>query len=307
MWRLLTTLNYRRRERIYILPSGRGLLFLLLIVVIVMVGATYNNNLIFILAFLLFALFVVGMVETHVNLKGVTLELDAAEEGFAGETLALLFHVRQRRKGVKRQLRVRCLQKDWALDMPCVVDLAQGEYSKSCRLMVRSQQRGVFAVPRVTLETYFPIGFFRAWKVIRPAGEVIVYPTPQGHQALPPSPAAGPRELGLRPNPEGDFGELKPHLEGESIRHIAWKHFARTGQMYTRVHWGEEHLHFAILEPAGHDIESRLSQMSAWVRLALDQGATLEMQLSRLAIPIGRGEEHARACWRTLAAFKEGT
>ena len=97
------------KNRIYIMPSGRGVIFLICVVVLVLTAATYNNNLIFILAFFLSAVFVVSMLQTHFNMENLNLQFLSADEAFEGEKLTLLFQVTQKRRSFKRGLILRSL------------------------------------------------------------------------------------------------------------------------------------------------------------------------------------------------------
>lgn len=296
-----------RENRVYIMPSGRGLTFIGLIVILIFAGATYNNNLVFLLAFFLFSLLVVSMVQTHYNLKGVRLHFLSAEDGFAREPVSLLFHLEQRRARVKRAIHIRPLSRHWVQAGEACVSMTPQEARKAVRLRVVLNERGIHPLPHFVIETFFPLGLFRAWKVFRPKGGVVIYPQPQGVRTLPTSRfEAGEHDLGLRNSPEGDFGELKNYQTGESYHQVAWKHYARTGSLYTKVHWGEEHSHFQLpWEPHGAAFESYLQQMSAWIKAAVEGNATFSMDLPRRQIPAGSGIEHARLCWRALAELKE--
>lgn len=297
-----------RENRIYIMPSGRGALFLCAVVVMILVGATYNNNLIFILAFFLFALFVVSMLQTHYNLKGVRLEFIGADEGFEGGSLHLLFQITQRRARFKRNLEVRTSSRALKTVHNERENLEANESSKAVQIEVRAPRRGVHPLPVMILETYFPLGLFRAWKVFRPVGELVVYPKPEGTELLSQGQYEhGEEETGLRTTPDGDFGELKNYQPGESYHQIAWKHFARTGQLFTKVHWGAEHRHYDIpwRRPPSQDLESYLRQLSRWVQVAVDEDATFELETPEVKIEPGRGPEQAKLCWRALAKVKE--
>jgi uncharacterized protein (DUF58 family) len=296
-----------RENRIYILPSGRGILFFMAIVVMVLTAATYNNNLIFILTFFSVGVFVISMLQTHFNLKGVRLQFLNADEAFEGEKITLLFQLYQKRFGNKRSLWIRSRSRVWSTVEAGHDELSPREPTKPVRVTVRAWRRGVYRLPEIVLETYYPMGLFRAWKIFRPQGELIVYPTPFGQRPLEPENyAVGQEELGLRTSPEGDFGELKNYQEGESYHQIAWKHFARTGYLYTKVHWGEDHKFYRIpWDPRGSGLETYLRQMSKWIQQALDDNATFEVELPQQKIEPGAGLDQAKLCWRALASVKE--
>ncbi|MGZ3723145.1 MAG: hypothetical protein ACXVA9_09455 [Bdellovibrionales bacterium] len=295
-----------RENRVYIMPSGSGAVFFLSIVVLVLAAATYNNNLIFILAFFLSALFVVTMLQTNFNLKSVRLQFLSVDDAFEGDKLTLLFQVYQKRFGFKRSLRLRTSSKQWATVEEGREELTPREPTKPVRLTVKAWKRGVHPLPTIILETYYPLGLFRAWKVFRPQGEMIVYPQPAGRRVLEPSNHDfGEEELGLCTSPEGDFGELKPYQPGESYHQIAWKHYARTGNLYSKVHWGEEHKFYRIpWDPRGATTEIYLRQMSQWVKLAMEENASFEMELPHRKIEAGNGTDQAKTCWRELALLK---
>ncbi len=293
-----------RENRIYIMPTSNGGLYLAGIVVLILTASTYNNNLIFILAFFLFAVFFVSMLQTHYNLKGVRLQYIGAEEGFHGDRIGLNYYIVQKRPRTKKSLQVRSRSKTFVTLKQAREDMRPQEMMKAVRVEVRAFRRGVHKTPPVILETQYPLGLFRAWKVYRPEGEIIVYPAPQSGPAL--SPRAfdqGEQDQGLRTSPDGDFGELKNYFPGESYHQIAWKHYARTHELYTKVHWGAEDRHYVIPWAVANkqDVETYLEYMSGWIRKAVDENASFEMETALTSIHPGRGGEHARLCWRALA------
>jgi uncharacterized protein (DUF58 family) len=299
--------RFVRENRIYIMPSASGVLFLVMVLVFVLTAATYNNNLIFLLAFFQFSFFVVSMLQTHYNMKDVRLIFISAEETFADQPMALLFHIEKTRARSKHSLVIRSQVKNWPTLQPGRADMRPEDKIVTAKVEVKAWTRGQHQIPRVILETQYPLGLFRAWKEFWPQGQVIVYPKSEG--SLPLAMEAdmhGEEELGLRNSPEGDFGELKNYAAGESYHQIAWKAYARTGQLYTKVLWGSEHKHFRIpwQQKFGSAQEQYLAQMSRWIQEAVEQGASFEMQLPDEEMPPGQGESHARLCWRALAKVK---
>lgn len=77
------TLGY---SRIFILPTAQGLLFAAMAAVMLVGAANYNNNLAFLLAFLLIATGLVALVQTYQNLAGMTLRPSRCPPVFCGET-----------------------------------------------------------------------------------------------------------------------------------------------------------------------------------------------------------------------------
>lgn len=292
-----------RDNRIYIMPTTNGALYLAGIVVLILTASTYNNNLIFILAFFLFAVFFVSMLQTHYNLKGVRLQYNGSEEGFEGDRLGLNLYLVQKRARTKKALQVRTRSKNFVTLKNARENLQPEDGMKAVRIEVRAWRRGVHPVPPLILETQYPLGLFRSWKVYRPEGEIVVFPSPEaGPELVARAYDQGEQDQGLRTSPDGDFGELKSYSPGESYHQIAWKHYARTGNLYTKVHWGAEDRHYVIpWDPPPQSLEKYLTFMSGWVKKAVDENASFEMETADSVIQPGRGPEHAKTCWRALA------
>ena len=294
-----------RENNIFIIPSYRGFLFLGLAMVMILVAATYNNNLIFILGAFLFSTFVVVLLQTHYNLKGVRLRFVTMEEGFEGTEVHMAFELSQKRSRLKSGLEIRSRSKEWKNVSSEKHMLRSTESTKPVRVTVVAPRRGEHSIPQIVLETYYPLGLFRAWKVYRPEGQVMIYPKPAGEVPLAPSPSTvGVRDEGTKPASEGDMGELRAYRAGDSFHQVAWKHFARTGDMHSRANWGGEDRHYSIpwlVPQTPGDTETNLRQMSAWIDVAVREDARFEMSTPQGHIGAGQGMEHARKCWRVLA------
>ncbi len=66
-------------------------MFMVLLLVMLLTGINYQNSLIYVLTFMLGAVFVAAMHQTHKNLSGVQLILVKCDEGFVGEPIAFTF------------------------------------------------------------------------------------------------------------------------------------------------------------------------------------------------------------------------
>ena len=295
-----------RERRLYIVPTTWGLLFLSTVVVMILTAATYANNLIFLLAFFLFALFVISMLQTHDNLRGVEIEPQAGAEAFAGEPFDLGYTLSRADGRAASDLRVRPRSKLMRTLEDGRADLA-GD-GAGARAVVRAviDRRGVYALPEVSLETRFPHHMFRAWTVLRPAGEVLIFPPKRGARELPVTGWRGGPAAALNGavTAEGDFGELVPHRAGDAFSRIAWKHYARTRQLMRATYWGAARPHYRIDGRAG--TEAELEQVSRWIEVARERNASFEVHGLDRELGPGEGDDLARASWRALARAKVG-
>jgi uncharacterized protein (DUF58 family) len=90
-------------------------------------------------------------------------------------------------------------------------------------------------VPTLIVETRFPFGLFRAWTLWRPAGRVLAYP--RAEQPAPQLPTAQSAPGDAVHSRQGEGSELdgvRAWRRGDSLRQVAWKKMARSGQLVSR-------------------------------------------------------------------------
>ncbi|WP_343216545.1 transglutaminaseTgpA domain-containing protein [Deinococcus aestuarii] len=172
-------------------------------------------------------------------------------------------------------------------------------------LPVPAPVRGRLVLPRPRVVALDPLGL---WEVTRPLPRPdgpVVFPFPEAGAPLPPSRlAAGEGEGGRRAPGHEDFSGLRAYVPGDSPRQVSWRHAARTGALLTRetdtpatsarvFDWADT--------AALGDTEARLSRLAAWVGAARREDLPFGLTLPGAALPVGRGEAHARAARTALA------
>ncbi|MFW5825708.1 MAG: hypothetical protein ACOCVV_12195, partial [Marinobacter sp.] len=149
------------RRSIFILPTAPGLVFGLLLLVMLLTGINYQNSLIYLLTFLLGALFVAAMHQTHNNLSGLDLTLLQPGEGFAGEPIAFTFALEAGHEATAVILRA---------GQEGATTLSVPKHERvDATLLVPSHERGYLLPQQVRVETRFPFGLLVAWSWLRPA------------------------------------------------------------------------------------------------------------------------------------------
>src|SRR5665811_929589 len=78
------TLNHRR---IFILPTHCGLNFAMLIALLLLIAFVYNNNLAYLLAFLLASIFFITILHSYKSLADLILQKGQCKAVFAGEAV----------------------------------------------------------------------------------------------------------------------------------------------------------------------------------------------------------------------------
>jgi uncharacterized protein (DUF58 family) len=288
-----------RRGRIYILPTGLGGAFGLMLFAMLLGSLNYGNNLGLALTFLLGALGVVAMHACHRNLESLIARAAVADPPFAGNdavfTLALANPGRAPRYDVEAVAADRS-------DAPASI-AGGGEASLARRVPTR--RRGSLVLERIAVSTRVPYGLFRAWAVLHPALPCLVYPRPA--PAAPPPPQSPGRESGgLARRGEDDFAGLKDYHPGDPPRHIAWKAYARAGELLVKEFSGDADAIpvFDFVDAPGADLEARLSVLARWIVDAHASGQTFGLRLPGEDIPPEPGAAQRRRCLAALARFE---
>lgn len=287
------------QRNIFIFPPRAGLAFLLLVVVLILAAINYQNSLIFGLAFLLASLFAVTIGHTFRNLAGLEIEGAGVDPVFCGEHA--LFRIRIARRGSRHHHAVRI---GWPGEAPQVLDL-DDETELRVRVPAAADRRGWLDPGRLRVETGWPLGILRAWTWIDLDQRALVYPRPLA--GAPPEQGAtgsGDSDLVLRGGSD-DFLGLREYRPGDPLKHIAWKSWARDGELMVKEFGG--HADRRILLDwdalAGVDTETRLSMLCGWVLELEAAGDAWGLRLPDAELEPGRGDGHRDVALRMLATF----
>jgi len=287
------------QRRIFILPTRNGLYFLLMALAIFLGGINYGNSLILGTAFLLISLFMVSILHTFANLSGLVLEAGRAESAFAGEEAA--FSLRLRAGSGRGHEAVRL---SWGRALPQFVDLIDRPEA-GVTLLLPVTRRGYYRPRRLKLETWFPLGLLRAWSWIDLDMAAYVYPAPIACAYPQRLDAGGPEGELLAGEGSDDFDGLRRYRPGDSPRQIAWRHYARSGELHSKqfvarrsaAHWLEWEMF------AGLPVEQRLGRLCYWVRQLSERNQRYGLRLPGLELAPEQGREQERRCLEALALY----
>ena len=294
--RAVTRLTSRR---VYILPTGVGMVFALMTFAMLLGSMNYNNNLSFVLTFLLAGLGFVSMHQCQRNLVGLELAFAGAEPVFAGEQAEFRIAVTNHSQARRQQLRLYTDTSDTHER-----NLAAGE-SRVFRLGLPTAQRGYVHLHRYGIRSSFPFELFRAWTWLHMELDCLVYPRPADDAPPPPSAqsATGHRQHDARG--EEDFAGFRRFQEGDSPRHVAWKAYARSGELLSKQFAGADTSSkwFVYDEVDAPDTEARLSVLTRWIVDADRTGRDYGLRLPNAEFPPAHGDAHRHRCLRALALF----
>lgn len=312
------------QKNLYILPSKAGWSFVAVFMVLLLASINEQVNLGYALSFMLSGAGLAALYLTHANLHGVSLRLLPLRSVHAGEVLSAQVvltnrHQRAGRFGLVITAGPRAPEGTQSgPGCPRDVELSPGSEAV-VELDVAVPHRGWHVLPRITIETRYPLGMFRAWGYWRPHTEVLIWPALDPH--APPLPQPHGAEVSERAQtaarhsdemPEG----LRDYRRGDPLRWIAWKkssHALASGTgLVTRepVSGSTPDLWLNWRQTPGLQglgVEAKLSRLATWLIqaevAAQDRGQLYGLILPDQTIACGSGATHLRRCLDTLALW----
>ena len=148
------------QKRIFIFPTGAGILFGIMLFVMLLTAINYQNNSIYLLVFFLAGLFVVTIHATFTNMAGLTIVRLPAEPGFAGEEICFKVALRSKHGEAHQSI-----QLGWPGRQLAIGSL--GAVSEQViHLYLRAPRRGLMRPNRILVKSYYPLGLIRTWSWI---------------------------------------------------------------------------------------------------------------------------------------------
>ncbi len=290
-------------KRLYILPTSHGLVFILILFAMLMGSINYNNNLGFLLVFLLGSITLISIIHTYRNLLGLTLLSASATPVFASRTGRFQLLIRSGPVG-RRNIGYRI---DQEVETAGTID---PETEKIIEVNFPTTSRGIFRPARITVRSRYPLGLFRTWAVIKPDISCVVYPRPlagrMGFSADEGQTGAENDADGPRPGVD-DFAGLKTYQPGDPLGRVSWKSISRGLGMFTKEFTGNAGNRMVMLDfdaIKAKDTEEKLSRLCDMVLRAHNMNLAYGLRLPGRTIAPDKGEQHKHECLKALAVFK---
>lgn len=284
-------------KRVYILPTQWGLKFIVMIIIVLLIAFVYNNNLAYLLAFLLASVFFVTILHSFKTLAGLVIYKGQSTSVFAGESAGFDVHVSNPTQEARFNLQLHLIDStNFSLDP---------QQKQSITLYSPTQKRGWHSCGTLTLSSTYPLGLFRAWSILRFDFKALVYPKPSKELVDFPETAGAQNQQGQAKKGNDDFYGLTEYQNGDPIRHIHWKAFAKGLGLFSKQYTGETFAELWLSYEAapGHDTEQRLSQLCRWLVDADKAGLHYGFILPGLRIEPSSGTLHFKKCLEALALF----
>jgi uncharacterized protein (DUF58 family) len=261
-----------------------------------------GNNLLYLLVSLLLGFMAMTGLFGRSNLSRLQVMLEPPDELFADQpTLARVRLANQRRRLPGFLLEVAC--NGQTVLFPLIP--ACSEAIRSIELQF--PRRGAHLLPEVTLQSGFPVNFFRRRFRFRPDGTAVVFPAP-----LPcdnPADDRAQQSAGTAfARQSGQDGELRAisDYRGEPLKAIHWKLSARQDELKVKQHAGLSQPPVLIdLAQLPGGLERRLSHASHLVMMLSRDNRPIGLRLPGTTIAAGNGRLHRQRLLKELALHAE--
>ncbi len=296
-------------HNLYILPTRAGWLLAATLLLLLIASINDQLNLGYLLTFWLAGMAVVGLHLTHSNARGLRLQgPNSTLTGFAGTALVVPVQVDNPQQ--RTAWAIGCAWQGPA-EQPTQWhwnDWPTG--SHALLLHWTPPRRGWHTLPRLRIESGYPLGICCAWSHWRPAVSVLAYPTPEAN--VPPWPVLAGSSHSANPQPVSDGSGLRdgvrPYRQGDGLRDIAWKKSASALQAGW-THWTSREAPPIgtlplVLSPdmtGLADPEQQLRRLCAWVLEAEQRGLHYGLQVGTHRVAPGHGSAHQQHCLQVLA------
>jgi uncharacterized protein (DUF58 family) len=284
----------------YIMPTRAGYLAMV-VSLLMMVGATnYQNNLAFLLTFLLAGIGLVCIVFTFKNLQGVQFSLGHTSECFAGAPISVIIRIKSQTGQQHFSIAIGLNKNELYFTNVTY------NHDAEIRLSIAETKRGYWQLPRLIAFSQFPFGWFQTWAYFQFKTPILVYPKAVEPPSYYEQQGEGDEnEEGEKAKGNEDLFGLKPYQQGESLNRVDWKSYARERGMYVRefASFQTQQLCFSWHDYPNCDNELRLSYLTHMVVEASSRNLCYSLELPNNSIENDEGEIHRRKCLEMLALF----
>jgi uncharacterized protein (DUF58 family) len=313
--------------------TSEGYLFLLIAVVVGVAAWNTENNLLYLILAMLLAFVIVSGNTARLMLHDVGVQLRFPDHIFAGEAVHLAVTLANRKQLLPSvSVTVEANARRTADPEPPRGRWGRRPRRAGTRLAhfilvprratVRQvvehvfDRRGVYRIETFTLSTKFPAGFFKKWREVAAAGEIVVFPPVKPvddfFHTLPI--VAGASSSHVRGDGVDVFA-FRDYQPTDHIRRIDWKASARSQRFVVRETALEEDFHLTIyFDPRRPDdaqggefaerFERGVEMAASLARHFILEGADVEIATPDNRVESGTGPGHLYRLLAVLAAIE---
>lgn len=292
------------QRRIYLLPSRRGLAVIVIAILLLLTGINYQLSLAFVVAFLLAGLMQVALLASYRNLSGLIIRPGRSPRCRVGEPLAFSVGLSSPDRS---RLGIRLTSQFGKLAIATRPGAVAANSTLSVQLELSTPRRGIVRPGRIVVESRAPYGLVRAWSYVHFEWLGLVEPAAESPPPTLPLTAGGSAGGAANVHVAHDPDSLREYVQGDSLRRVAWKQVAKSGEWYTRT--GDAGLRQEIeltwQAITLSDTEARLSRMAAWLARAHNENCAYSLVMPNGHLPLADGAQQYADAMMLLAVFPE--
>ena len=287
-------------QRVYIVPTKRGLAFLLALLLMLIASVNYALSLGYALCFILSGLFAATLLHTYKNLAGVEVHTIDKINAFAGDKVAFLISLSNTLDDIRHGIRV---SNDHGARLLTHIEPRD---TTQAMLTMTVPTRGKSNLGRITLQSDWPLGLWTCWTYLHTPIAALVYPRPEDNP--PALPVTSTQDDGpvSTPSLDGEVSGVREYRPGDSMGSIAWKSAAKGAGLQVRTFESNEAPSSVVLSlksTGQYQLEDQMSRLSAWVVQAHSSNTEFKLELPGESSASDRGEQHYEKALKTLALY----
>ena len=293
-------------SNIFIFPSKFGLLFTLLCAALFLLGSNYNNNLMLLLCFFLVSIFLINLSASYSNFAKIKVQVGRISPIFAEEeaTIPLWFsHSGEQEDRIPYAGKIYI--KPYGDKNHTHID--PQHHTNPATIFLSKLPRGLHTLPRITLESYYPLGLYRCWTHLQFHGEILVYPKPIPCSLNTILGDDSDEQTELQSNDSGieDFDTLGVYQLGEPMHRIAWKQVAKGQGLVSKRFSGtsSQSIWLSLGNTSATDTEQALGQLAWSVLECNKQNLRYGLNLGSTQVQPSTGITHMDECLKALALY----
>ena len=284
-------------RRYHFQPTFFGLVYLGMIAALLIGSINHNNNLGYLLTFLLGGILLVTLPHGYRNLRGLIVQGGQGQPVFAGQQACFELHLQageQERYAIHLAL-VRALPVEMRIP---------AELPTPVRLTCPVGQRGRLHFDALHAWTSYPLGLITIRTRLETQLSCLVYPAPIASPLITePGEDNDGRSRAKNLSAGRDFSGLMQYLPGDSLHQAHWKSLAQGRALHTK-HFEENEaggMIFSLERLPGTALEARIGRLCHMVLAADSLGQVYGLRLGGQLIAPNKGPAHKRRCLEALA------
>lgn len=288
--------QFKKKERIYIMPTKMGGYFIGLIFLMFLLSAGYSNNLLLIFTILLFGLNLMWLIQTHFHLYHLKLNSVQIQDGHAGDYTSVTVHW-SATPDIPHKWLLSLESEDESYKVLPLQDDLKVSFGK-----IIFSKRGLLNFSYLKVTTDRPFGLYKSWTFIPTHSKVYIYPS-----VLKDMPElqyynldTSGEDMGQLKGPHGVSG-LYPYHDQESKK-ISWKHYAKSGELVAKE--GEELKTSYVVFKVNSNMDGKefiLSKYATQMIYCSNNGISFNLESNGAMIGQAMTTKYLRDCLRELA------